>query len=200
MDLSSAAGSIFAAFGLSGSAGLNAWLPLFVSALLDRVGVVELGQPFDGLSSTVGLLVLGVLAAADLVGDKVPVVDHALHLVGTAIAPISGAALFVGQTSDHTSLPAVVAALLGGATAGAIHLGRTALRGVSTATTAGLGSPVLSTGEDLGSGALTALAFLLPLLAFLLVAALLVAIFVGASRLRARPRSGSGVAGRNRPP
>ena len=185
MDLTSAAGSVFAAFGLSGSAGLNPWLPLFISSLLDRFGIVDLAQPFDSLSSTTGLIALGLLMVVDLVGDKVPLVDHALHVVGTAVAPVSGAALFAGQTGDHTDLPAIIAILLGGGTAGAIHLGRTAVRAASTATTAGVGTPLLSIGEDLGAGGLTAIAFLLPLLAFLLVAALLVALAVAARRLHA---------------
>ena len=189
VDLTSAAGSVFAAFGLSGSAGLNAWLPLFISSLLDRLGVIELAQPFDSLSSTTGLVVLGVLMAVDLVGDKIPLVDHVLHVVGTAVAPVSGAALFVGQTGDHTNLSTIVAVLLGGGTAGAIHLGRTAIRAASTATTAGIGTPLLSTGEDVGAGALTAIAFLLPLLAFLLVAALLVALALAVLRLRAGRRA-----------
>ena len=189
MDLTSAAGSVFAAFGLSGSAGLNAWLPLFTSALLDRLGVVDLAQPLDSLSSTTGLVVLGVLMVVDIVGDKVPLIDHALHVVGTAVAPVSGAALFTGQTGDHTDLPTIAAILLGGGTAGAIHLGRTAVRAASTATTAGFATPLLSTGEDVGAGGLTAIAFLLPLVAFLLVVALLVALAVAVRRLHAGLRT-----------
>jgi hypothetical protein len=185
LDDATALGSVFAAFGLSGSAGLNAWLPLFVSALLDRFGAVDLAAPFDSLSSTAGLIGLGVLMVADIVGDKVPVVDHFLHVAGTAIAPVSGAALFAGQTGNDTDLPTLGAVLLGGGTAGAIHLGRSALRAASTVTTAGLGSPLLSTSEDVSSGALTAVAFLLPLVAFLLVVALLVALVVGVRRLHA---------------
>jgi Domain of unknown function (DUF4126) len=186
VDLSSATGSVFAAFGLSGSAGLNAWLPLFLSALLHRAGVVELAAPLDQLSSTAGLVVLGALMALDLVGDKVPVVDHALHVVGTAVAPASGAVLFAGQTGDTTDLPTLVAVLLGGGTAGAIHLGRSALRAASTATTGGFGNPVLSAAEDVGAGVLTLLAFALPVLAFLTVAALGVAVWLAVARLRAR--------------
>ena len=34
--------SVCAAFGLSAAAGLNAWLPLFAGALLNRLDVVEL--------------------------------------------------------------------------------------------------------------------------------------------------------------
>ena len=91
MDPTTAIGSVLASFGLAGAAGLNAWLPLFASALLDRLGVVDLGAPFDELSTTTGLVVLGTLLVLDFVGDKVPALDHALHAVGTVIATASGA-------------------------------------------------------------------------------------------------------------
>jgi hypothetical protein len=192
MDLSSATSSVLAAFGLSGSAGLNAWLPLFVSALLARLDVVELAAPLDQLASTTGLVVLGLLMVVDFIGDKVPVIDHVLHLVGTVVAPTSGAALFAAQTADTTDLPTLAAVLLGGATAGAIHIGRSGLRAASTATTAGVGSPALSTAEDASSGALTALAFVAPVVAFAAVAALAVAIVLGIRRLSASIRAPRG--------
>jgi hypothetical protein len=186
MDTTTAIGSVLAAFGLSGAAGLNPWLPLFASALLHRLDVVELGAPFDDLSSTGWLVALGVLMSLDFVGDKVPVVDHALHAVGTVVAPASGAVLFTGQTGLETDVPTLVAIALGAVTAGSIHLGRASVRPASTAATGGLGNPVLSFAEDLGSGLLTAIAFLLPLLAVLLVVALAVAIVAGWRRLRGR--------------
>jgi len=184
VGLDTAIGSLLAGFGLSGAAGLNAWLPLFVSALLARLDVVELASPFDHLSSTTGLVVLAALTIADFVGDKVPVVDHALHLVGTVVAPASGALLFVGQTGFETDLPTVAAVVLGGATAGSIHAGRTALRPVSTATTGGLANPVLSLGEDLGSFLLVVMAFVLPVLAVLVLAAIAVGFLSAWRRLR----------------
>src|SRR5689334_20995341 len=113
MHLSSAAGSFFAAFGLSGAAGLNAWLPLFMAALLDRLDVVHLGDPFGQLSTTPGLAVLGTLLVADFVGDKVPAVDHVLHAIGTVVHPASGAALFTGQTGLHTDIPTIVSIVFG---------------------------------------------------------------------------------------
>jgi Domain of unknown function (DUF4126) len=195
VDLGTAIGSVFAAFGLSGAAGLNAWLPLFTSALLARLGVVELAEPFDELSSTIGLSVLGAFLAADFVGDKVPVVDHVLHVIGTVVHPVSGALLFAGQTGLETDIPTAVAAVLGAVTAGSIHAGRAAVRPASTATTAGLGNPVVSLAEDGLSGALTAIAFLLPLLAFLVVVALAAVLVVGWRKLRA-----AGQARKERPP
>jgi hypothetical protein len=186
MDTTTAIGSVLAAFGLSGAAGLNPWLPLFASALLHRLDVVELGAPFDDLSSTGWLVALGVLMGLDFIGDKVPVVDHALHAVGAVVAPASGAVLFTGQTGLETDIPALVAILLGAVTAGSIHLGRASVRPASTAATGGVGNPVLSFVEDLASGLLTAVAFLLPFLAVLLVAALAVAIVAAWRRLRGR--------------
>lgn len=190
VDLGSAIGSIFAAVGLSGAAGLNAYLPLLVSALLDRLDVVELAEPFDALSSTTGLSVISALFVADFVGDKIPGVDHVLHLVGTVVHPVSGALLFVGQTGIETEMPAAVAAVLGAVTAESLHGGRAALRPASTATTAGLGNPVLSLGEDVASLILTIVAFALPLIALVLVIALVAAVVSGARRLGRRPDPG----------
>lgn len=184
MGLDTALGSLLAAFGLSGAAGLNAWLPLFAGALLARLDVVELAAPFDELTSTPALVLLGVLTAADFVGDKIPVVDHVLHLGGTVVAPASGAILFAGQTGLETDLPTLAAVLLGGATAGTIHAGRAAIRPASTATTGGVGNPLLSLGEDLASLLLVVTAFVLPLLALVLVAALLVGLVRAWRRLR----------------
>jgi hypothetical protein len=175
MGLETALGSLLAAFGLSGAAGLNAWLPLLASALLARLDIVELASPFDELSSNTGIVVLALFTAADFVGDKVPLVDHALHLLGTIVAPASGAILFTGQTGLATDVPTVVAVVLGALTAGSTHAVRSTVRPVSTAATGGLGNPILSLGEDLGSLTLVVLSFVLPLLAVLLLAWLLIA-------------------------
>jgi hypothetical protein len=195
VDPSTAIGSVLAAFGLSGAAGLNPWLPLFVSALLVRLDVVELGAPFDDLSSTGWLGALAVLTTLDFVGDKIPAIDHALHAVGAVVAPASGAVLLAGQTSGDADQPTHAAVVLGALTAGLVHAGRATARPVSTAATGGVANPVLSFAEDLGSGALTAIAFVLPVLAVLLVVAVLAGFVAGWRRLRrarSRRRAGAG--------
>src|SRR5215210_4668243 len=170
--------SLCAAFGLSAAAGLNAWLPLLAGALAQRLDLVELAQPFDDLSGTTALAVLGLLTAADFVGDKIPAVDHVLHAIGTVVAPASGAALFTGQTGADTDLPTLAAILLGGSTAASIHAGRATVRPISTVTTAGMGNPMLSLFEDLGSLGLTLAAFIVPVLAALAAIALAVLLAV----------------------
>jgi hypothetical protein len=182
--------SICAAFGLSAAAGLNAWLPLFAGALLNRLDVVELARPFDDLTGTGTLAVLGLLTTVDFVGDKIPAVDHALHAVGTVVAPVSGAVLFTGQSGVESDFPTIAAVLLGGATAESIHAGRAVIRPLSTATTGGVANPVLSLLEDAGALILTVFAFAVPVLAFLLVLALAIAILYGWRRVRQRRARG----------
>lgn len=193
MDTATAIGSVCAAFGLSGAAGLNAWLPLLATAALDKLDAIELAEPFGQLSSTGGLIAIAVLFALDFAGDKVPAVDHVLHGLGTAIAPASGALLFVGQTGIETEIPTSIAIVLGALTAGSIHVGRASLRPASTATTGGAGNPVLSFIEDVISAFLTLVALLLPVLAFLMVIGMGVAIVFWGKRLarfaRGRERS-----------
>jgi hypothetical protein len=193
--------SLCAAFGLSAAAGLNAWLPLFAGALAQRLDLVELAQPFDDLSGTGALVVLGVLTAIDFVGDKIPAVDHVLHAIGTVVAPASGAALFTGQTGLETDLPTLAAILLGAGTAESIHAGRATIRPISTVTTAGFGNPVLSLFEDLGSLGLTLAAFLVPVLAALAVVALVVLIVVvWRKRRRRHDAPATAVTPRSAPP
>jgi hypothetical protein len=190
VDPTTAIGSVLAAFGLSGAAGLNAWLPLFFSALLVRLGVVDLGSPVEELSSTVGVVVLGLLTTLDFVGDKVPAVDHVLHGVGAVVAPVSGALLFTGQAGLETDLPTLVTVVLGAVTAGSIHAGRATVRPASTAATGGAANPLVSFVEDVIAGAMTLFAFVLPALALVLVIVVLVAVVVVWRRLarwRRRP-------------
>jgi len=184
--------SICAGFGLSAAAGLNAWLPLFAGALLNRLDVVELGQPFGELEGSGALVVLGVLTAADFVGDKVPAVDHVLHAMGTVVAPASGAALFTGEAGGDSAsggdLATLLAIVLGGGTAEAVHAGRAAIRPLSTLGTAGVGNPVLSLLGDAGSAFLTLAAFAVPILAALAVVVLVGTAALVWRRRRARMR------------
>ncbi|HEX6401118.1 MAG TPA: DUF4126 domain-containing protein, partial [Actinomycetota bacterium] len=150
------------ALGLSTAAGLNAYIPLLTVGLLHRyTDLITLPSPWDALGEPAALIVVGVVGAADFVGDKVPVVDHVLHLIGTVVAPVVGGALALAAASVFDLDPAVTAAL-GIAAALATQVGRTAARPVSTAMTGGGGNPVVSLGEDGLSGVLSVSAVLWP--------------------------------------
>jgi hypothetical protein len=163
------------ALGLSTAAGLNAYLPILAVGLFERyTDLVTLPAPFDHLGDP---LVLGIVAAVgtlDFVGDKIPVVDHVLHAVGIAVAPIVGGILGLATARAVDLSPQLVVALSVVA-ALATHLARTAARPVATATTAGVGNPIVSLGEDGVSGALSVTAVLAPVAAAILAVGVLAA-------------------------
>ena len=161
--------------GLSAAAGLNAFLPMLVVGLMGYMGWADLAAPFDLLSHPIALIVVGVLAILDFVGDKVPAVDSFLHTAGMVVAPIAGAILFVASTGLG-EIPPLVAAIAGLIVAWGTHAARSAVRPVVTAATAGTGNPIVSLIEDVIAVILTVLALLLPVAA--LGFAILVAVII----------------------
>lgn len=173
------------AIALAASAGLRAWLPLLLAGGLARAGVLDLGPSFAFLSSNKALLIFGVATAVELLGDKIPAVDHALDVIGTPLRPAAGALLaasVLGTVSDPlTAL--VLGTAVGAPSALVPHALKTGLRTASTALTGGLANPVISFIEDGVSVALVVLAVLVPLL---VIALLGVAIYLTARLLRRR--------------
>jgi hypothetical protein len=174
-----------AALAVATAAGLNAYLPLLLLGILSRsTDLVHLSSPWDGLQEPWVLAAIGALALLDFVGDKVPPIDHALHLVGVAVAPAAGGVAALA-TAGALDVDPGIAGIVGVLAALATHAGRTAARPVSTVTTGGLANPALSLAEDGTSGVLTVLAFAAPVLAFLIVVLIAVALIWGVRRWRA---------------
>jgi hypothetical protein len=170
------------ALGLSTAAGLNAYIPLLSVGLLHRyTDLITLPAPWDTLGEPIALAIVAGVGIADFVGDKVPVVDHVLHLIGAVIAPVVGAVLALASASAFDLDPGLTAAL-GIAAALATQVGRTAARPMSTAATGGGGNPVVSLRL---SGVLSVTAVIWPVVAAVIAIVLLVAILLLWRRLRA---------------
>jgi hypothetical protein len=177
------------ALGLSTAGGLNAYVPLLVVGLLAHfTRLIELKPPYDALAHPVVLAVLALLAILDFVADKIPALDHVLHVVGLVIHPVAGAIVFLAASSDAGAVHPVLAAVCGVVLAGGTHLARMTVRPASTATTGGMGNPVLSFCEDLVSLGLSVLAVLVPILAALLLVLLAITLALLLRRWR-RARS-----------
>jgi len=175
----------FTALGLSTAAGLNAYIPLLVVGLFSRyTDLIELPAPWDHLGDP---LVLGIVAAvgvADFVGDKIPIVDHVLHLLGVAVAPVAGGILALAAANALDVDPGF-SAVLGVVAALATQVGRTAARPAATATTGGAGNPLVSLGEDGASGTLSVTSIVWPVVAAILAVVVLVLVVVFWRRWRA---------------
>jgi Domain of unknown function (DUF4126) len=168
----------FTALGLSTAAGLNAYIPLLAVGLFSRyTDLIDLPAPWDHLGDPLVLGLVAIVGVADFIGDKVPIVDHVLHLLGMVVAPLVGGILALAAANALEVDPGF-AALLGVVAALATQVGRTAARPASTATTAGAGNPVVSLSEDGASGTLSVTSIVWPVVAAILAVLVLVGLFV----------------------
>jgi hypothetical protein len=180
--------SVFTAFGLSSSAGLNAYLPLLVVALLARfTDLITLDPPWDALESWWVIGLLAVLLLIEFLVDKVPAVDTVNDTIQTFVRPVAGAILFAASAGVISDANPVLAMICGLLVAGGVHAVKATARPVITGTTGGLLNPVVSVIEDILSLAVAVLSILVPILAVLLL--LLVVIWVIRRRRRRQARS-----------
>ena len=167
--------SILTAFGLSTAAGLNAYLPLLVVALLARfTDLITLNPPWDALESWWVIGVLVVLLVIELLVDKVPAVDTINDAIQTFIRPVSGAILFAASSGIVSDAHPVLALVCGLLISGGVHAVKATARPLVTGTTGGTLNPVVSTLEDILSLVVTILAIVVPFLGLLLLVALII--------------------------
>jgi len=157
---------IFSGFGLSASAGLNAYIPLLVVALLGRfTNLIHLTSPWDTLTSwwVIGLLV--VLSLIEAFADKIPAVNHVNDIIQTFVRPVAGAIIFAASAKVLTEVHPVLSLACGLLVAGSVHAVKSlAVRPTVTATTAGAGNIPVSILEDLISTILSILSVVVPAL------------------------------------
>ncbi len=157
---------IFSAFGLSASAGLNAYIPLLVVALLGKFSnLITLNSPWDNLESWWVIGVLVVLSVVEFFADKVPAVNHINDIIQTLIRPVAGAIVFAASAQIITEVHPVLALIMGLFVAGAVHTVKSlAVRPAITATTGGAGNIPASIAEDILSTVLSVIAAITPVL------------------------------------
>lgn len=179
-----------AAFGLSGSAGLNAYIPLLLVALAARFPMsdplVKLQAPFDVMGSWWVIGLLAVLLVIEVVADKIPAVDTINDGIQTFVRPAAGAILFAGSANVVTEVHPILALGAGLLVAGGVHATKSAARPVVTVSTAGIGNPVVSTIEDIIAFVVSLLAIFLPIFAAVLMAAFVIFVILFIRRWRQR--------------
>ncbi len=183
--------------GLSAAAGLNAYIPFLIVALVARfTDYLTLPASYAWIESWWAIGIGIVLLAAEVVLDKVPAVDSVNDAIQTFIRPTMGGLIFAATSAaaalDNSTWMTQhpwVGVVMGAITSGLVHGGKTVARPVINAGTLGFGAPVVSTVEDGASAGLSLAALFTPILAFLLLillAALLIWLWVTVRRWRRR--------------
>jgi hypothetical protein len=157
---------IFSAFGLSASAGLNAYIPLLVVGVIAHyTDWIKLNSPWDTLANPWILILLGILVIIEMLADKIPAVNHINDVIQTFVRPAAGAVVFAASAKVVTDINPILALACGLLVAGGVHAVKAAaVRPAVTATTGGAGNVPVSIAEDILSTVLSILAILLPIL------------------------------------
>lgn len=182
-------------YALTASIGIRPFLTLAIASLAMHFGYLHPAHAFAYLGSDGATWVLASLAVLEFLGDKVPVVDHTLHVLHVATKPLAAALLVGSVVPDMGPGDAVGYALMGAGALNAlgVHAGVAAVRGASTATTGGLANPFVSVGEDALTLAATGCAFLAPFFAAAAALALTLVLFIaGRAIVRAVRATSSG--------
>jgi hypothetical protein len=158
--------NVFSAFGLSASAGLNAYIPLLIVALLARfTNLIQLSSPWDALTSWWVIGLLAVLSMIEFFADKVPAVNHVNDAIQTFVRPAAGAIVFAASAKVLTDIHPVLSLAVGLLVSGGVHgVKSLAVRPAVTATTGGAGNIPVSILEDIISTILSILSVVVPVL------------------------------------
>ena len=160
---------------LSAAAGLRVFVPFLMTGVAARLGVLPLAPGMAWIGSDVALVAFATATVVEVCAYYVPWLDNLLDAIATPAAVTAGVMLTAAATPDLPPfLRWALAIVGGGGAAGLVQASTTLLRLKSSAFTAGVGNPLIATGELAGAVVLSLVGILAPLLAAVVVVALLI--------------------------
>ena len=165
--------------GLSAACGFRVFVPFLILSIAALSGHVQLAKGFAWIGTYPALITFSVATAIEILGYYIPWVDHLLDTMATPAAVVAGIILTAAVLKNvDPFFQWTMAAIAGGGEylVSDTHNGLVT-RAASTATTGGIGNPLVATFELILSAFTSVLAVILPFLAFILIA--FIAIFMG---------------------
>jgi hypothetical protein len=134
-------------------------------------------RALDVLANNWIIGIAGVGALAEFFADKIAWVDSAWDAIHSVIRPIGGALLSAAIVDSADPAWQVASFLLGGGAAFVAHAGKAGARTLVNTSPEPVSNVIVSTGEDVATGGLLALAIAYPVAAAI-IAAMLVALSI----------------------
>jgi len=162
--------SVCLGIGLAAACGFRVFVPLLGLSIAALAGYLELNESFAWAGTWPALACFLTATILEIGAYYIPWLDNALDSVTTPAAVIAGTLITASVLTDMPPLARWSLALIaGGGTAGLIQSATVALRGTSTATTAGTGNWIVATVELVAALFSTILSIFFPVIAVLLV-------------------------------
>lgn len=174
MDLWSTVVALSVGLGLSAACGFRVFIPLLAMGVGARAGLIELGESWVWMSETWVIAAFGAATLIEIGGYYIPWIDNLLDTITTPSAIVAGVVVTSASLDGiDPAMQWILSVIAGGGIAGTIQFGTAATRATSSATTGGAGNPVVSTIEAGASVLFVLLAILVPIVAAILVVALM---------------------------
>ena len=173
----SAAEIVALAASISLLAGWRLYLVVFATGLAMKYGWVALPDQLRALDVLANNWIIGIAGAgavAEFFADKIAWVDSAWDAVHSFIRPLGGAMLSLAVVDASDPTWQVASFLLGGGAAFIAHAGKAGARTIVNASPEPFSNVVVSTGEDVATAGLFALAIANPIAAALIAVILVV--------------------------
>lgn len=157
-------------------AGWRLYFVTFVVGLEMRLGWLPMPGQFHALDVLANSWIIGIAAVgavAEFFADKIPWLDSAWDAVHTFVRPIGGALLSMAIINGGDPAWQVGSLLLGGSAALLAHVGKSGTRTLINVSPEPYSNIAVSTGEDLATGGLLALAINFPIAAAAIAVVLL---------------------------
>jgi len=167
--------TILMGIGLSAASGFRIFIPFLVISIASISGNLTLADSFSWIGTVPALITFSVATILEIAGYYIPWVDNILDTIASPVAVIAGIILMASVVLGMSPLLKwTLAIIAGGGIAATIQALTGVTRVTSTTTTAGLGNPVLSSVELGSSVTLAAMAVFIPVIAGIVVLALLI--------------------------
>jgi Domain of unknown function (DUF4126) len=156
--------SLLLGVALSAGSGFRIFVPLLVSNLAAKFGLVSVAENFEWMTANTTTVVLVVAVVVEIASYYIAFIDNLLDTLALPASIIAGTLLTTQFLQiDDPMLQWGLGLLAGGGVAGTVQAGTSLLRLGSTKFTGGLGNGIFSTIENVLSISISLLSFWLPI-------------------------------------
>lgn len=165
--------------GLSASCGFRVFVPMFVASIAAKTGVLPVQEGFEWLASWPTMISFGTATIIEILAYYIPFIDNLLDAVTTPLAIGAGTLLLTSVLPiDNDFLKWTSGFIVGGGAAATIQGGSVLTRLASSKLTAGVGNPVVSTGEHVAAIGTSVLFLIIPVFIAIAIIGLIVFLIV----------------------
>jgi len=161
--------------GLSASCGFRVFVPMLVASIAARTGIFPAQEGFQWLASWPAIFCFGTATVFEILGYYIPFIDNLLDTVTTPLAIGAGTLLLTSVLPiDNDLLKWSGGFIFGGGAAATIQGGSVLTRLASSKLTAGIGNPLVATGEHVAAIGTSVLSLFIPMVIAIFILALII--------------------------